>query len=339
MNREDLERLMQGIDLGNLVLCEPVAMPRSDEPPTEVCLALAGVYEGHPSGAVTIDQALAETVERNRVELGFDPPIDERHTSSMPYIPAPRFGVVGRYEWRDDELWATDLRWNERGRQSWTDDEYGYVSLGMLRNPKHPLTNKPMGPVMHHLALTNTPFFGGAAALAEGGQEDTNMKLEEITSALEQDADLKTKLLVELKVAPVTNVEASLEPIAIDPRIVERLGLADDADADAVVAELDKRQQSRAQAIVASAVAAGKVPKDPESKMHKSLLVMAEQNPEAAEEFVASMSSQAPTGTAPKPPAERDDDDELEIDDDQAQINAQLGLSDEDWEKYAPKDD
>lgn len=314
-----------------LVLCEPVSLPARDgAPPSELRIAPAGTWSGHPSGPVEINEALAETVQRNLIELGFRPPVDERHRTAAQLISAPRYGSVGRYEWRDAALWACDIQWNERGRKSWENDDYGYVSMGMLRNLQHPRTGRSLGPVMTHLSLTNTPFFGGAAALAEG-LEQTNMDVTELIEKLKADAALRTEVLATLGITPTPEAPRTVIPRAV----LAEYGLAETATEQDLEQAIAGRRTQRAQAIVAAAVAAGRVPKDPESALHQALCELAEANPDAVQVVVAAMPMQAPNaaGAAPadRQPAEQG---AAELSEEQKRVNAELGITDEDWKKY-----
>lgn len=343
MSEFNLEEILAAqADKGDIIMCEGVAIPRGEKPPTEMRVAPAGRFEGHPNGPFTIDAEFATTVERNRQALSFRPPIDERHRTNIPYLAAPRFGSVGSYEFRDDGLYACEMEWNERGTKSYKADEYGYVSIGFKPDVKHPKTGLPMGPLMTHLAQTNVPFFGGAATvLNEQGTKEPQMDVKKIIVELNNDptamAELKKGLGLD-QIKPIS-AEAPLVPESIPAIVCEEFGLAADATVDDLEVAMAARKESQAQSIVASAVAAGKVPKDPESELHKTTLVMAQANPEQTEQFLASLPGSVP-GAADKPPAERetaedtDGDEPAELTDDQKAINAELGLDDDDWKKY-----
>lgn len=337
---EIIELLQATIREQGLVLCSPIEIPRSEEPPAELRIAPPGTFKGHPTGPLIIDQAMAETVERNRAELGFRPPIDERHQTAVPLLSAPRFGSVGRYEWRPDGLWACDLAWNKRGKAALAGDDYGYVSLGLVRALKHPRTNQDMGPVMTHLSLVNVPFFGGAVAVAEHTGED-EMDLKELIAKVRADAVLKAELAEALGVttAPAAPLTAEGSAGALDARLCEALGLSAAAKVEEALAALGKARKDRAAAVVAAGVAAGKVPKDPQSAMHQSLLVLAEGNPTAAEQVIAGMASPVPP-LAPSAPttqgaaAAAGAAGSAEMSEVDKQVCAELGLTDEDWKKH-----
>ncbi len=346
MKREELETILATLGgSDDIVMCEVVSIPRSEEPPTELRVAPAGRFEGHPAGPFTIDAEFAATVERNRKEMSFRPPIDERHRTGIPFLSAPRLGTVGRYEFRDDGLYACEMDWNERGTNSYKADEYGYVSIGFKPNVNHPKTKKPMGPFMTHLACTNVPFFGGAStALAELAGGSSSMKIEDIIAELKGDSTKAAAVEAAMRAEkPGLNITAEASvPVDAELRevICAEYGLGEDADVTAIKEAVATRKETRAQSIVASAVAAGKVPKDKESELHKSTLAMAKANPEQTEQFLASMPASVP-GPAAKPPAERkeaatgDDGEPVELDDEQKSVNAEFGLSDEDFEKYS----
>lgn len=299
-------------------------------------MAAPGVYMGHHKAKkIVVNAALAERLNANIQKLGFRPPLDIRHQSSVPFIDAPRRGTLGGVEWRDDGIYATDLQWNEEGREDYQKDRYGYVSWGLLANLKDPRSNHDLGPVMHHLSLTNNPFFGGAAALAEAGGDD-EMNVQELIAQIKEDAGARKELLAGLGInAEQANTTTMLDADAIPVVLCERLGLDAGTTVSKAIDELDRREEQtrkdRASSIVQAAIAAGKIPKDPEAEAHKSLLELAESSPDAAERFLSTMTSQVP----PKPagqPAERERT--VEISAEQQAFNAELGLTDEDWQKY-----
>ena len=75
--------------------------------------------------------------------------------------PAPASGWFSQLEWRDDGLWAVDVRWTERASARISDKEYKYISPVFAYDKR---TGAVKG--LLHAALTNNPALDDMHAVA-----------------------------------------------------------------------------------------------------------------------------------------------------------------------------
>lgn len=113
--------------------------------------------DGRPQGvdAWRLDQADAERLINVARARRVDYPVDYEHQTLLTEKngqPAPAAGWFRALEWREDGLWATDVRWTARAREMLDAGEYRYLS---------PVFSYDGGTghvaSLHSVALTNNP--------------------------------------------------------------------------------------------------------------------------------------------------------------------------------------
>lgn len=113
--------------------------------------------DGRPQGvdAWRLDKAHAERLIAAAHARRVDYPVDYEHQTLLTEKngqPAPAAGWFRALEWREDGLWATDVRWTARAREMLDAGEYRYLS---------PVFSYDGGTghvaSLHSVALTNNP--------------------------------------------------------------------------------------------------------------------------------------------------------------------------------------
>lgn len=137
--------------------------------PKELLLLPAGEFrarDGRPRDVpswVTNGEAAAAIIAKAKDAIG-DFVIDYEHQTLLAEEngqPAPAAGWYKEFEWRDDGLWAIDVRWTEKARSMIEAEEYRYLSPVFEYDKK---TGVVLSVLM--AALTNYPAIDGHADMA-----------------------------------------------------------------------------------------------------------------------------------------------------------------------------
>lgn len=135
----------------------------------EIQLLPAGEFraiDGRPKDASSwiIDEQMAASVISAFNVKKNDTVIDYEHQTILAAQngqPAPASGWFSQLEWRDDGLWAVDVRWTKRASASIAAEEYKYISPVFAYDKR---TGAVKG--LFHAALTNNPALDDMDAVA-----------------------------------------------------------------------------------------------------------------------------------------------------------------------------
>jgi phage I-like protein len=158
-----------------------------------------------------LDASLAERLIDLVNKVGVDLVIDYEHqtlNAANSGQPAPAAGWFGVLEWRDDGLYATDVRWNDRAKAMIEAHEYRYISPvftyaeqtgAVLQLLNVALTNNPALDMLPDLQQQAAARFNLAALAARPAQETPYVNREQLIahlrlSAEATDEDIETAL-------------------------------------------------------------------------------------------------------------------------------------------------
>jgi len=138
---------------------------------TEPMIAFEGEWKGYEGGPFRLDRAMFERIvaryEAERAEVPFDYEHQSATGEKAPaagWIKALRIGTATVDGREVVALFAT-VEWTAAAADHIRKREYRYLSPIILRNAKDPKTGERIGPRLHSVALTNTPFLDGIAPL------------------------------------------------------------------------------------------------------------------------------------------------------------------------------
>lgn len=171
--------------------------------------AVDGRPDDVPGGKWMLTAELATTIADQVAAAKTDLVIDYEHQtlrSAKNGQPAPASGWFGRVEWRDDGLYAVDVRWTKAAAEMIANEEYRYISPVFAYNKRGEVTQ------LLHAALTNTPaldeldevLLAAASRLASLSTSETTTVDEEYL------ADLLTSLRWMLNL-PVTSTPEDIK--------------------------------------------------------------------------------------------------------------------------------
>jgi phage I-like protein len=160
--------------------------------------AKVGAWSGHPQGAFKITEQLLDQMVVNFRSEGTRRQYDFNHASAYPAnsgnIPLTGTPAQGWYydlRREGDKLFAL-TEWGQLAKQYIENDQYGGISPLINWAATDRVTNRPIGPLIKSIALTNDPFLLGmqrpTAASADGTPTNERglMALREIAPATNQ---------------------------------------------------------------------------------------------------------------------------------------------------------
>lgn len=333
MTKQRLERLVQLLAL---------TMTETGDLPREIQILPKGRVRS-AKGEFLVDDAAIQELLGNAAQRQNDVVIDYEHQTLL-NVEAPAAGWIKRLFAKPDGVWA-EVEWTPRAAEYLRNREYRYLSpvVGVRKSDQRAV-------YLHSAALTNTPAIDGMVPIVNkhdnGEEDDESMdelrkKLIELLG-LKEDAgdDAITQAVEALKASATAEVVAHKD-------ILSLLDLGEGATVDQVKArililknpsgyvpiqefnELKRRLDERdAEDLVQMALKQGKIA--PASA--EWLRAYALKDPAGARAFVESAPQIVPVGTTlaggKQPPAPG------EIDELQASINKQLGISDEVFKKW-----
>ena len=201
----------------------------------------------HGVPAWTLTAALAKELMASLAGRDTDIVVDYEHASLKAAEhgrPNPAAGWIERYEWDDEQGLMAEIKWTDKAAQMIADKAYRYLSPVLLYNAAGEVKG------LHSVALTNTPALDGMALAALSKQINPDQP------------DEGTPM----------NKEA----------LIKLLGLAADADEQAINQALQALQESAGGKSIAELLAAPKdtppaePPKTPEGKQPEDAAELAE---------------------------------------------------------------
>jgi phage I-like protein len=208
---------------------------------------LEGRWEGHPAGAYRLTPAdirgiveyFNESCRANGVEI----PVDYEHQGVVARLlgkSAESAGWIDRLEARENgsQLWA-HIRWVGDARTLIAQGKFRYLSSHLVKDYRDPASGRAVPWALDSVALTNRPFKKELPPIANcdaaiAGLEDSAVAGEEpsrLRRASEGQEEAMENLLALLAAA------MSLEEKAV----ANSLGVAEDAQADAILQAVAKR--------------------------------------------------------------------------------------------------
>lgn len=148
---------------------------KTEEKLSDICLAVVGEWQGHSSGAFSIDIADIEKMKLNFDKRETDVVIDYEH-QTLSGNEAPAAGWIKELYIKDDALWGK-VAWNEKAKNYIKNGEYKYISPVFEFFSRDEKTGSYKGATLHSASLTNTPFLD---ELGEVVANKTNQRKEEI---------------------------------------------------------------------------------------------------------------------------------------------------------------
>jgi phage I-like protein len=133
---------------------------------TWIHVAMHGEWEGHPSGAFSLDRkSFAQCIAALRA-CKTPPPVDYDHASLRPLDgqPTPAAGYVLDLALRDDGLWAL-VELTQRAADMVRGGEYRFCSGVFVWDAADRETGEPIPCQLDSIGLTNKPFIDGQHAI------------------------------------------------------------------------------------------------------------------------------------------------------------------------------
>ena len=182
--------------------------------PEWIRVAPYGSWHHPKAGNFTVGRDQAEQMVANHAQLGIDIVVDFEH-QTLTGAKAPAAGWIKQLEARDDGLWAR-VEWTDEARHMVEAKQYRYYSPVFDFRSRDARSGKRVGVALHSLALTNTPLLA--------------RDIPPLAAKLSTESDL-----IFLSAAPAARSDIMpLKAIAVS------LGLAEDADADAIRAKVQE---------------------------------------------------------------------------------------------------
>jgi len=289
-------------------------------------------------GDFHVDDETFESMDRIIKSRGLEIVIDYEH-QTLRDVQAPAAGWVKSIH-KTDEALVADVEWTEKAKEYLKNKEYKYISPVVLVRKKD---RKAL--VLHSIALTNTPAVDGMFKVVNkmaSNEVDLNEYDKDSKGGNEMELSVLIKLLGLKEDATEADVKAAIEAlqtkkddddakveIVANKTITGLLGLTEDAKTEDVVTEImalkNTQTQVNAEDLVELALKDGKI-----TAAQKEWAVgYAEDDPEGFKLFV----NKAPQ-IVPMDKIDDTDDKKSKTDQLDPVVMKQMGISEEDYEKY-----
>ena len=126
---------------------------------TWVNVARVGEWKGHGQGAFQLTKEVLHSFKKNFDEQANPMMVSWEH-GYVPGQPRDAAGWIRELAIRGNELWAL-VDFTDKAADKVRAKEYLFCSIVFKMNDKHREKGEPIGPTMHELGLTNTPFIDG----------------------------------------------------------------------------------------------------------------------------------------------------------------------------------
>ena len=227
-------------------------------------IGVTGHWKGHYAGEFELDNTSYQQMLDNAIKRGLDIVVDYEHETLWGgKAPAGGWISIDPLGLKiDGEDFYAKIEWTQAAVAHIEAREYRYLSPVFVPNTIDPVTGNNVGWTLHSVALTNTPFLSELGAI-------TN-KQKEQTMGLQEDLD-KTRL--DLSAAQVDSA-------AKDTKISD------------LEKQLEEANKEQVEAMVNSAVAAGKIA----ASQKEWAIALALSDRKSFDDFLVSVTSTPPGG-------------------------------------------
>lgn len=362
--------------LKNYLFGKAVALSGDGQPPKELQLLRFGEPIWTPNGALNLTSTMAEHIILNTPPI--DGYIGYEHLI-LESAEAPAAGwfsaVENRGEGEDGGLWVVVKEWTPKAEEAIRNKEYKYLSLVIDPDGMDWQTGEPIGPVLHSVGLTGTPRWKNQrpfvnkdgqtkeeAAMIEALRKLLALKDDatekEVTAAIQElqkrpeKATLAAKEVLEAlslkEAATLEDIQGAVKALKEAGDKAKKAAKDKDPDPEKYVLKADHDTTVKTLKEVQEKLATTEAEKVVDDEMHNpkgSRITGAERDwaigyamkdRKGFDEWLEKTPVKVPAGkiAMKEEPGLKDVPDEV-----QAQVNKQLGISKEAWEKRQKKDE